>query len=273
MGLHALKTRKIRLAFAVLLSFCSFSLFTISVAMYDYSPANGIYNSLRNESNKTFEISSKAKNPADPTILISNPITEESKVSFENKFNITSDGIFEHPTSSDSFESFLKEPLPLYNNQMASLNSERMAELNFSLMGGQLPAQIDEVALSDLFFYIFDNFGFVDYSNNLFPHIYSANEINSPEDIIGKTVKYSDDSFKVSGFIDTSLVSENSKEVEYFLSDNAIDLMEEAGLDYDFVNYKINYGYANKVYCSTALFDNIKSGNQIKELEKGAYLS
>lgn len=264
MGFHYLSTRKIRLAFTILFSFLSLSLFSVSEVIANYSPANSIYHSLTSRKNRHFSVSYEAKHDNDD-YFTTQRISEETKEHFERTYGVLSDGTCTFSSSlGSSFESY-PISLPEINESPNLLNvsENRMTQLGFSLLCGKLPEKTDEIALTDYHFYIFQNIGFKDFTNHACPNVISGSLLQSPSDLLGKTICFSGNYCTISGFLNTNTISNYHEYLDKLFSfskEEVKNYIKDNSLEYDFFKNEISYNYPSNIYCSSSFESKLKGG-------------
>lgn len=273
MGLHYLSTRKIRLFFAVLFSFLSLSLFSISNVISNYSPSNSIYHSLTSRKNRNFEINYETKEDKKDYFL-RQKIDDEKKRKFEEKYGLTTDGTYRFSSFFNSkFETY-PVSLPQIDERpkFLHISQDRMKQLGFSLLCGNLPQEENEIVLTDYHFFIFQKIGFKDFSNHSCPNVIPADTLKDPSSLLGKTVYYLDKFFTISGFINTNSVSNYQDYLTQFFSLNEEDAksyIRENHLEYAFFQQEVSSNYPNCLYCSSTLESKVKNGYGFHALKNG----
>lgn len=264
MGLHYLSKRKIRLFFTVLFSFLSLSLFSISNTISNYSPSNSIYHSLISRKNRNFKINYESKEDENDYFL-RQKIDDGKKRNFEEKYGLTTEGIYRFSSSFNSKLESYPVSLPQIDERpkFLHISQDRGEELGFSLLCGKLPQEDNEIALTDYHFFIFQKIGFKDFSNHSCPNIIPADALKDPSSLLGKTVYYLEKFFTISGFIDTNSVSNYQDYLAQFFSlneEDAKNYIRENPLDYAFFQQEVSSNYPNCLYCFSNLESKVKNG-------------
>ena len=274
-GLHYIWCRKFRLLFTVLFSFLAFTVFSTSLVLSTYSPTNSIYDYLLTRENRNFAISyNELDDKADG--YASEKITQETKDYFETNFNVKSDGLFNFNRSLNSSRDFASYQgrIEAASQPMDSLSisSQRLNELNFTMLCGSLPSTAEEIALTDFHFYVLQHLGFKDFTNHEFPKVILKEDIISPDNLLGKTVYSHGIYFTISGFIDTNTVSTYKDYLDYLFSLDINEFSkykEENKLEYSFYQSEITSNYPNALYYSSAFENKVKDGQGFYSIKKG----
>ena len=238
-----------------------------------YSPAKTVEDGLRSNSlTNTFSLSKEEKYVPEGSTndyYNSSLFTDEDIVGLERSYGISVDPVLQGRNGSyfqnENVLDFTNNPLFSNSNYygILSLDDERRSELGFSMIAGEYPKEDDEIAISD---YIYCCFKEVGYRSAYY--IEEAEELKPedirPETLIGKELTLENDSFTITGILNTGFGIDPSRTVYAELNQVS---QNDIYQDSHFLNlsnqlrFNVQENYGNCLYVSKSCFDVLNNNN------------
>lgn len=200
MELNALSHKKLRLIFSIILSSIALIMFGVVDTFSNYDARNKSYQSVIDNGHETIVLGYAKKSGGDWVYYNREIMNNNQKLLLESKYeNQTFLPIYEDiGLFYSSFIDAKHDDMTYYDydglRQYIEADKEFLDNTNYELIG-ELPSNLEEVVIPMYLFEQFKTYGYIDESDNKF-------EIDTPEDIIGKTISSSYFEFTISGVMD-----------------------------------------------------------------------
>lgn len=259
LGSGALKYKKVRLVFTILLSLVSFTLFGLADTIAAYNSINTATNSIFDTGVNYASFSKVIKKSYDDYEYWSyddNYITPEELDEIKNKTGKNLIGVYKGMTDNFSFSQNLGDgtvegmaPSVIYTSSfsgVAAIKESDMTDYGFTCLAGVLPSgNKNEIVVSKYVYDYFSKVGHVAVNNE---NQEVKTEIKTYDDLIGKTINFglvhnNNTEFKIVGIIDTNF---NYSRYEALASTNAqfeLSMIEIMALTEE-LNAARNYSFA-----------------------------
>ena len=256
-GITSFKAKPIRLAFTVLLSFLSFSLFSFSSAIANFNKIDIVYNNIVSDNISYFQID-KEINSFDSYVY--SDLNNSDIGRLNNDFGIDSDAVF-------SFDRFLNQNLLLNElpgtrsfNGFVYVSNEKLSELDFSVLAGKYPSESNEIAITDYEFEYLKKVGIITYNEEYEEAVLEIESINKPSDVLNKLVDFDGDFYRICGIINTNATTKYPELINdvFNLTSEQMALIEE---DFELSSMLNSYHdlisntYANSIFVSKQLYE------------------
>ncbi len=199
LGYRTIRTKKKHLFFTVFLATIAFTLLTLTITIASYNRSQFIYDSLKNLNinyislNKEIDSSSSMMNNDDLTLLNDkfpdndfHPVLSELQGSIYDSL------------SNPNFEMGNSLYYDTSINGGIEITPKFLADNNLKLIAGTLPTSDNEIAISLYIYEEYQKFGYKNINDDI------TCDIQSPKDIIGKSIKLNNKDFIITGIIDTN---------------------------------------------------------------------
>lgn len=287
-GGGALKFKKFRLVMTILLSCISFGLFGLADTFAAYNHIDACTNSLASSGFSYISVnkSKKVTYSEDHSFWKDNGylLSDKDLMEFELETSVAMHPVFAPVNANLSFEGQINPEIKLteteysifrsYFNGFAPINQNIIEDMGFKVLAGNLPKGNNEIAVSE---YIFEVFKMAKYTDGTL--VKDANgketlkytEINSYNDLIGKTITLNNTKYTVSAIVDTDFNTErylSLTEKKDFKS-NADQLVEY--VLYSEFNAAVTYSYSSLIMVSEEQLDSlIAKRPNISEITEGS---